>query len=1187
MAVEDSDKEDSKEEYEEAEEEYEETEVDYREELLCAIEVIRREKKKNKKLQAELDKKEDTQELEQMITNLKVQIEEDKRIEEALKEKLEGRDMIIGNLEAKIVTLRKDLQKKNMQNNSKVLNDIINSQKPHHDKSGLGYNQTEKGSSSKTTKQETYPKIYAETIKGDRKVYKENYRTLLHREDSDFRINDRQKIDRPQEEEGFIRVPPFRRSSTPRYQTIFFGLCYACNNFGHKVVNCRANNRNINNFESHTQKGYPRRPSETQRRSYNMFESLSTEVECYKCNNFGHMAKDCRMTVPPREPQQNNNSHIHEPQKRTWIRKQNQYSNEECTLALQAKKKKHGWYVDSGCSKHMTGDRDMFLTLRKERDGSVSFGNDDSTKIIGKGTVRIGNKNTKAENVLLVEDMKHNLLSVSQMCDQGHKVTFDSQKCEIRKEGSGKLIATTARTSSNIYVLSEIGNEKCFLGKEDESWLWHKRMGHIHFDNLVKVNKREAVREMPQITKPTNTLCKHCQQGKQTKTRFKSKEYSTTRPLEIVHTDLVGPTTTKGLKGEKYFMLLVDDYTRMTAVCFLRNKSEAFENFKVYKEMVENEMDSKIKCLRSDNGGEFTSKEFMDYCNRHGIKRQFSVARTPQQNGVVERKNMTVQEMARTMLMDSKLTDIFWTQAVHTTVHIQNRVMLRNNTDKTPYELWKGRPTNVKHFRVFGSKCYIKREDGRMGKFDSHVDKGVLVGYSSTRKAYKCYNLRLNKVVESINVTIDETGRQELKEEENESMEQLYEEEAEDEKEVEGEDEEDPTEAEEQVQQVPPKTPSRRVQKNHPSDQIIRNKDAGVETRRRIHSPEQTHLALSSTIEPTCFEEANKDEFWNKAMDEELDQIEKNDTWELVPRPKDKNVIDTKWVYMNKLNEDGQVTRNKARLVCKGYAQVEGIDFEETFSPVSRMEAIRLLLAYACSKNIKVYQMDVKSTFLNGELEEEVYIEQPEGFQLSENTDYVCKLKKALYGLKQAPRAWYSRLDKYLQQAGFRKGSADNNLYIKVTQDSILLIEVYVDDIIFGSTDDRLSQKFAKDMHNEFEMSLLGELSFFLGLQIRQSNQGIFISQTKYIREMLKRFRMEDCKPVITPMQTSCKLRKDDDSKSTDQRQYRSMIGSLLYVTTSRPDVMQAVGQVARFQAAPKESHVLAVKRIFRYLKGT
>jgi hypothetical protein len=470
-------------------------------------------KKKNKKLQAELDKKKDTQELEQMITKLKVEIEEDKRIEEALKEQLEGKDRIIGNLEAEIVTLKKDIQKKNMQNSSKVLDDIINSQKSYLDKSRLGYNQTEKGSSSKTTKQETNPKSYVETIKGDKNIYKEDYRdTPPPRR---FRFQNQQQIDRPQEEEGFIRAPPFIRSSTTRYRTIFFGLCYACNNFGHKAVNCRANNKNNNYFESHTQRGYSRRPSETQRRSYNRFESLSTEVECYKCNNFGHMAKN-------------------------W-----------------------------------------------------------------------------------------------------------------------KFVATAARTSSNIYVLSEIGNEKCCLGNEDESWLWHKRMGHMHFDNLVKVNKREAVREMPQITKPTNSLCKHCQQGKQTKTRFKSKEYSTTKPLEIVHTDLVGPTTTKGLKGERYFMLLVDDYTRMTAVFFLKNKSKAFENFKIYKEMVENEMDSRIKCLRSDNGGEFTSKEFMNYCNNHGIKRQSSVARTPQQNGVVERKNMTVQEMARTMIMDSKSIDIF------------------------------------------------------------------------------------------------------------------------------------------------------------------------------------------------------------------------------------------------------------------------------------------------------------------------------------------------------------------------------------------------------------------------------------------------------------------------------------------------------------------------------------------------
>jgi hypothetical protein len=203
-------------------------------------------------------------------------------------------------LEAEIFTLRKDIQKKNMQNSSKVLDDIINSQKSHLDKSGLGYNQTEKGSSSKTTDQETNPKLYAKTIKGDR-IYKEYYKDTppLRR----FMFQNKKQTNRHQEEEGFIRAPPFKRSSTPRYQTIFFGLCYACNNFLHKAVNCRANNRNNNNFENHTQRGYSRRPSETQRRSYNRFQYLSTEVECYKCNNFGHVEKNCRMTVPPKEPQ--------------------------------------------------------------------------------------------------------------------------------------------------------------------------------------------------------------------------------------------------------------------------------------------------------------------------------------------------------------------------------------------------------------------------------------------------------------------------------------------------------------------------------------------------------------------------------------------------------------------------------------------------------------------------------------------------------------------------------------------------------------------------------------------------------------------------------------------------------------------------------------------------------------------
>jgi hypothetical protein len=279
-------------------------------------------------------------------------------------------------------------------------------------------------------------------------------------------------------------------------------------------------------------------------------------------------------------------------------------------------------------------------------------------------------------------------------------------------------------------------------------------------------------------------------------------------------------------------------------------------------------------------------------------------------------------------------------------------------------------------------------------------------------------------------------------------------------------------------------------------------------------------------LEPNNFNIASKDDHSVKEMNDELDQIEKNNTWEMVHRPEGKNIIDSKWIFKNKLNEKGQVVRNKARLVYKGYDQIEGLDFDETFAPIARLEAIRIFLAYACHKRFKVYQMDVKSASLNGYLNEEVYMEQPEGFELSNNHDLVCKMKKYLYGLKQAPRAWYHRLDTYLKDKGFKRGTVDKNLYIKTEDNDLLIVLVYVDDIIFGCNKDSLVQWFSSAMESEFEMSMIGELSFFLGLQITQRSEGMFISQEKYLREMLKRFQMEDSKPMGTPMVTGCKLSK-------------------------------------------------------------
>lgn len=286
------------------------------------------------------------------------------------------------------------------------------------------------------------------------------------------------------------------------------------------------------------------------------------------------------------------------------------------------------------------------------------------------------------------------------------------------------------------------------------------------------------------------------------------------------------------------------------------------------------------------------------------------------------------------------------------------------------------------------------------------------------------------------------------------------------------------------------------------------------------------------------------------------------------------------------MDEHGTVVRNKARLVAQGFRQEEGIDFDESFAPVARLEAIRIFLAYAAFKNFKVYQMYVKSAFLNGLLQEEVYVEQPPGFVNLTHPNYVFKLDKALYGLKKAPRAWYDTILKFFLDHDFVIGTVDKTLFKFVKDDHILLVQIYVDDIIFGSTNPKLCEKFSKIMQEKFEMSMMGELTFFLGLQVKQLEKGIFINQSKYTRELIKKFGMENCS-AATPMSASIKLDKYEGGIPVDITMFRGLIGSLLYLTASRPDIMYAVGLCARFQVAPRQSHYIAAKRILKYLKGT
>ncbi|WJX24545.1 hypothetical protein P8452_13640 [Trifolium repens] len=736
----------------------------------------------------------------------------------------------------------------------------------------------------------------------------------------------------------------------------------------------------------------------------------------------------------------------------------------------------------------MTGERHMFQTLTLKEGGTVGFGGNQKGKIIGTGTV---------------------------------------EACTVIKD-SDKSIVFKGLRKGNVYKvnLSELTEQKivCLLSLNDEKWVWHQRLGHANWRLISKLSKLSLVRGLPNLNYRSDALCGPCHIGKISKTSFKPKNIvSTSRPLKLLHIDLFGPVSTASINGKKYGLVIVDDYSRWTWVKFLRVKDDAYDAFTIFCTQVQSEKSLKILKVRSDHGGEFENEPFATFCEDHGIVNEFSAPRTPQQNGVVERKNRSLQEMARTMMHETKLVKHFWAEAVNTTCYIQNRIYIRPLLNLTTYELFKGRKLNISYFHQFGCTCYILNNKAYKRKFDAKACKGIFIGYSECSKAYRVYNSETNTVEESIHVRFDDKEPDSKMSEQDDSYagvpyeyihsepekaseaievsEAVLEEDAEGASPIEASEEHDDTsEQDTQPSADVDEAPRRKFKyrSSHPEDLIPGNKESPRKTRSDYQQLDSL-LGLISMIEPKNVDEALIDDGWIVAMQDELNQFQRNDVWDLVPRPTHKNIIGTKWVFRNKLNEQGEVVRNKARLVAQGYSQQEGIDFTETFAPVARLEAIRLLLSYAVNNGITLYQMDVKSAFLNGVIYEEVYVKQPPGFEDLKNPEYVYKLKKSLYGLKQAPRAWYERLSNFLLENGFEKDQSRKRWHLHPPNS----------------------------------------------------------------------------------------LSKEEIGSKVDQKLYRGMIGSLLYLTASRPDILYSVCLCARFQSDPRELHLTAVKRIFRYLKGT
>ncbi|KAE8679209.1 Retrovirus-related Pol polyprotein from transposon TNT 1-94 [Hibiscus syriacus] len=603
---------------------------------------------------------------------------------------------------------------------------------------------------------------------------------------------------------------------------------------------------------------------------------------------------------------------------------------------------------------------------------------------------------------------------------------------------------------------------------------------------------------------------------------------------------------------------------------------------------VELDSGNKIKCFRIDNGGEYTSEEFDDFCKKEGIKRQFTVVNTPQQNGVAERMNRTLLERTRVMLRDAGLEKSFWAEAVNTACYLVNRAPSTAIELKTPMEMWTGKPVDYSNLHVFGSIVYVMYKAQEISKLYPKSRKCKFLGYTDGVKGYRLWDPTARKVIISRDVIFVEDKLQ--RKEDDDSAEKSETTQIHVEKEVEQGDysEAEPAhdEQEPESSETPTTRQSDRVRRrpNWHSDYVIEGNIA--------------YCLLTEDGEPLIYQEAinsSDASLWMMAMQEEIEALHKNNTWDLVPLLQGRKPIGNKWVFKIKRNGDDQVERYRARLVVKGYAQKEGIDFNEIFSPVVLLTTVRVVLAMCATLNLHLEQLDVKTAFLHGNLEEEIYMLQPEGFEEDEKKNLVCRLNKSLYGLKQAPRCWYKRFDSFIMCLGYNR-LTDPCAYFKRSGDNdFVILLLYVDDMLVAGPNKDHIEELKAQLAREFEMKDLGSANKILGMQIHRdrSNRKIWLSQKKYLKKILSRFNMQDCKPISTPLSINFKLSSSMSPSNKEERMemsrvpYASAVGSLMFaMICTRPDIAQAVGVVSRYMANPGKEHWNTVKRILRYIKG-
>ena len=948
----------------------------------------------------------------------------------------------------------------------------------------------------------------------------------------------------------------------------------------------------------------------------------SSGPRCFNCNAFGHIARNC--------PNKSNSTG------------DNNKPNVLYTSFMAKEANKNDWYVDSGASSHMTMNKNWLEDYEQlDHEQQVTAANNTKLTIKGKGNIKIdvsvnnAKREVKILNVLYVPEICANLLSVSQMTNNGNTVSFDNVQCKIFNKN--KQLIVTAFKIGEMFKVNKHTDFNFNVTRNLSFNLWHRRMGHTSTENL-KLLKEDFVPGL-NCMESNDEPCTICIEGKHSKIPFNSSNSKTTEALQIIHSDVCGPIEKCSLGGARYFLTFIDDFTHKVFVYILKTKSEVTSKFVEFKEMVENQLNKKIKILRTDNGTEFVNADMSKFLKSNGIIHQKTAPYTPQQNGKAERMNRTLVEKARCLLYDAKLSKEYWAEAICTATYLINRLPSRSIIKKTPEDMWSGIKPNLENIRVFGCLAMVYIPKQKRKKLDAKSEAGIFIGYCENNKAYRIYNPKNKKITISRDVKFMENSQYEevnihkntvinyfdLPADSNKNLTKI------DATDIDA----DPVIAEitenefsavndigvcdrtltdtdtQPILQMDESTTSVYYTDSEPEtdihDQKQRNSGELMEnsvTRRSERTPKPkkfddfvSYMVNHLEEEPSTYEEAIHrfdSAHWREAIKNEFESLKFNNTWKIAELPKNEKAIPSKWIFKIKKNSKGEIGRYKARLVAKGCAQRKGLDYDETYSPVIRYTSVRFLLALSAKLDLDIDHMDAITAFLQGELKENIYIIPPEGYENLNGK--VLKLNKSIYGLKQSSRLWNQKLDKTLKEIGMAQSRVDPCIYFRLCKAKLLIVAVYVDDLLVFTNCQEFKTNLKTKLQDNFNMKDLGAATSFLGISIeRNRKEGkIWINQEQYINNMLNRFGMTNSNVLSTPLDMNQKLSRKNSPKSQDEKDeminvpYQELVGSLLFAAqVSRPDISYAVNFISRFNNDPGKLHWMAAKRILRYLKGS